>query len=179
MTDNVLEIIAKTLARYYLNGGDPEQPAARWNGSEIELQDFPVWKDHMTEARQVFEAIAPRLRAEGLREAEGYAERLAVALWERLYKHDTPHWKPLSGDLIGILTQIDNMTAGLTRADALDPPPMTPIQAEAGTEDARDVIASALPLIISHDVDKIIAALHAAGYKIICHDRTKTNPTMG
>ena len=57
--------------------------------------------------------------------------------------------------------------------------PMPPIQAEAGTEDARDVIASALPLIISHDVDKIIAALHAAGYKIICHDRTKTNPTMG
>lgn len=65
----VSEEIAKVLARCYLNGGDPGQPAARWNGSEIELQDFPVWKDHMTEARQVFEAIAPRLKAEGLREA--------------------------------------------------------------------------------------------------------------
>src|SRR6187399_2557068 len=50
--------------------------------------------------RAALNAIAPRIKAEGLREAEGYAERLAVALWERLYKHDTPHWKPLSGDLI-------------------------------------------------------------------------------
>lgn len=59
-------------------------------------------------------------RLSSVLEAAGYAERLAVALWEKHYKQINPHWKPLSGDLIGILTQIDNMTVGLSRA-ALDP----------------------------------------------------------
>lgn len=49
-------------------------------------------------------------------EAERYAERLATVLWEKHWKADSPQWRPLSGDLIGILTQIDNMTAGLVRA---------------------------------------------------------------
>ena len=44
----------------------------------------------------------------------GYASRLAVAIWEQHYKDVAPQWKPLD-DLIGVLTQIDNMTAGLTR----------------------------------------------------------------
>lgn len=42
-----------------------------------------------------------------------YAVRLAVALWEKHYKTQAPDWKPLP-DLIGVLTQIDNMTTGLT-----------------------------------------------------------------
>lgn len=49
-------------------------------------------------------------------EAAGYAERLAIALWEKHYRNATPNWKPLTGDLIGILTQIDNMTSGLALA---------------------------------------------------------------
>jgi hypothetical protein len=53
-------------------------------------------------------------------EVTGYAERLATALQDKHYRSDLPQWKPLSGDLIGILTQIDNMTAGLSRA-ALSP----------------------------------------------------------
>jgi hypothetical protein len=46
-------------------------------------------------------------------DAYGYASRLAVAIWEQHYKATAPQWKPLD-DLMGVLTQIDNMTAGLT-----------------------------------------------------------------
>ena len=54
--------------------------------------------------------------AERVVEAAGYAERLAIALWEKHYRNAAPNWKPLTGDLIGILTQIDNMTSGLALA---------------------------------------------------------------
>ena len=47
-------------------------------------------------------------------DAYGYASRLAVAIWEQHYKDVAPQWKPLD-DLMGVLTQIDNMTTGLTR----------------------------------------------------------------
>lgn len=47
-------------------------------------------------------------------DAYGYASRLAVAIWERHYRDAAPQWKPLD-DLFGVLTQIDNMTSGLTR----------------------------------------------------------------
>jgi hypothetical protein len=46
-----------------------------------------------------------------------YAYRLAWALWEKHYKIDAPDWKPLP-DLLGLLTQIDNMAAGLVRPSA-------------------------------------------------------------
>jgi hypothetical protein len=46
-------------------------------------------------------------------DAYGYAKRLAEAIWQKHYKATAPQWKPLD-DLIGVLTQIDNMTAGLT-----------------------------------------------------------------
>ena len=49
-----------------------------------------------------------------LAEAERYAEGLAVALAARHYP-EVNVWRPLSGDLIGLLTQIDNMTSGLSR----------------------------------------------------------------
>ena len=42
----------------------------------------------------------------------GYAKRLAEAIWEMHYKTIAVDWKPLP-DLIGVLTQIDNMTSGL------------------------------------------------------------------
>ena len=37
---------------------------------------------------------------------------LANYLWEKHFKKDAPNWEPLS-DLSGILSQIDNMVAGL------------------------------------------------------------------
>ena len=43
----------------------------------------------------------------------GYARRLAEAIWQKHYKAVAPQWKPLD-DLMGVLTQIDNMTSGLT-----------------------------------------------------------------
>ena len=46
-------------------------------------------------------------------DAYGYASRLAVAIWEQHYKDVAPQWKPFD-DLMGVLTQIDNMTTGLT-----------------------------------------------------------------
>lgn len=48
-------------------------------------------------------------------DAHGYAQRLATSLWERHYKTDAPDWEPLP-DLMGVLTQIDNMLTGLQRA---------------------------------------------------------------
>lgn len=52
------------------------------------------------------------------KEATRYAERLAVALHQKHYP-EVVQWKPLSGDLLGLLTQIDNMTAGLARSSDL------------------------------------------------------------
>lgn len=44
-----------------------------------------------------------------------YAQMLAEALWEKHWKTDAPEWQ-VQPDLVGVLTQIDNMTAGLVRA---------------------------------------------------------------
>lgn len=45
----------------------------------------------------------------------GYALQMAHALWEQHYKADAPNWQPCP-DLIGVLTQIDNMVAGVVRS---------------------------------------------------------------
>lgn len=47
-----------------------------------------------------------------------YAESLAVAL-SRHFPH-VPQWRPFTGDLIGLLTQIDNMTTGLLPAHEVE-----------------------------------------------------------
>ena len=59
-------------------------------------------------------ALRAALAQQDESEAYGYASRLAVAIWEKHYKDTAPQWKPLDY-LIGVLTQIDNMTSGLTR----------------------------------------------------------------
>ena len=50
-TDAMVEAGAKELTRRRLNGGDPNQPAVRWNGSECEPQDFPAWWDERDDFR--------------------------------------------------------------------------------------------------------------------------------
>ena len=45
-----------------------------------------------------------------------YAIRLATTLWEKYYKTDAPHWKPFD-DMSGVLSQIDNMIAGIMIKD--------------------------------------------------------------
>jgi hypothetical protein len=54
-----------------------------------------------------------------LDDATSYAERLAVSLHAKHYQQDAPNWKPLP-DLYGILTQLDNMSTGFTRAEAAE-----------------------------------------------------------
>ena len=48
-----------------------------------------------------------------------YAKNLATYLWKTHYKTDAPKWEPCD-DLMGVLTQIDNMIVGLTRRSTLD-----------------------------------------------------------
>lgn len=69
--------------------------------------------------------------------AYGYASRLAVALWEQHYKDVAQQWKPLD-DLMGVLTQIDNMTSGLTRLAQPETPDVTDYERgyEQGKADA-------------------------------------------
>ena len=65
-------------------------------------------------AGEAEEALRAALAQQDEPNAHGYASRLAVAIWEKHYKDAAPQWKPLD-DLMGVLTQIDNMTSGLTR----------------------------------------------------------------
>lgn len=74
------------------------------------------------------ERVAEEL-GELVRQATVYAENLAKALHAKHYAADVPQWSPLSGDLIGLLTQIDNMTSGLSRA-------LSPAPAVAGWREA-------------------------------------------
>lgn len=50
-------------------------------------------------------------------DAYGYAKRIAEAIWKKHYQSTAPQWEPLD-DLVGVLTQIDNMTSGLTTPPA-------------------------------------------------------------
>ena len=47
------------------------------------------------------------------------ATNLAIALHRKHYATDAPHWEP-APDVLGLLLQIDNMTAGLSRAPQPD-----------------------------------------------------------
>jgi hypothetical protein len=51
--------------------------------------------------------------------ATGYALRLAQAIHAKHYAGN-PTWEPLP-DLLGLLTQIDNMSAGMTRKSSAPP----------------------------------------------------------
>jgi len=64
------------------------------------------------------------LEAKDETHAYGYAKRLAEAIWSKHYKTTAPQWEPFD-ELIGVLTQIDNMTAGL-----ISPPQRKPLTDE-------------------------------------------------
>ena len=53
-----------------------------------------------------------------IREYE-YAKGLAEHIWTKFYKIDSPEWEPLP-DLLGVLTQIDNMVCKLERHQQAD-----------------------------------------------------------
>lgn len=52
--------------------------------------------------------------ARGYAAALEYATRLATGMWERDWKEESPHWQPFD-DLVGVLSQIDNMLAGMEK----------------------------------------------------------------
>ena len=71
--------------------------------------------DGLLKKRQAIAALRAALAQEQAEpDAYPYASRLAASIWERHYKGEAPNWKPLD-DLMGVLTQIDNMATGLTR----------------------------------------------------------------
>ena len=55
--DDLREVIARAICRVQLNGGDPDQPAVRWNGTEMEPQSFPAWRDYTDEAEHALSAL--------------------------------------------------------------------------------------------------------------------------
>jgi len=58
------------------------------------------------------DATPPQDEAQNLR----YAEQLAMSLARKHYP-EVPQFKPLSGDMFGLLSQIDNMTTGMVRLE--------------------------------------------------------------
>lgn len=58
MTNPLIEAIARAVCRVQINGGDPDQPAIRWNGTQNEPQEFPAWHDYRDEAQAALGAIA-------------------------------------------------------------------------------------------------------------------------
>lgn len=58
MTLKQIEAAAKAICRVQLNGGDPCQAAIRWNGTEMEPQEFPAWHDFKDEAVAAIAALA-------------------------------------------------------------------------------------------------------------------------
>ena len=73
-----------------------------------------------------------------------YAERLARALWREYYADDAPQWEPLTGELMGLLSQIENMTTGLTRAIGNAQADVDPLVIRLGEVTTRLEAANAL-----------------------------------
>jgi hypothetical protein len=51
-----------------------------------------------------------------LAEAKREAESLAMSLWEKYYKEESPNFE-LCDSVAGVISQIDNMTTGLTKKE--------------------------------------------------------------
>jgi hypothetical protein len=69
------------------------------------LQEFEVWVRKNTSSRF-------GLQGENIEIPYEYAKWIAIHLWEKHYKDAIPKWRP-SEDIMGVLTQIDNMLAGI------------------------------------------------------------------
>ena len=56
----------------------------------------------------------------------GYAARLATSIWKQHYQKTAPQWQVLD-NLMGVLTQIDNMAAGLISTPLPEQPEQEPV----------------------------------------------------
>jgi hypothetical protein len=97
-------------------------------------------------------------------DAYGYAKRLAVAIWEQHYKGVAPQWKPFD-DLMGVLTQIDNMTAGLTTPPAAQRQPLTDEQIRDLWSWSATTEAERTANTQQHAFARAIEAAHGIGEK--------------
>ena len=88
--------------------------ASHWDGEAEANLEFiaEAWNSHDT-----LLSDNKRLTDE-IEQARAYATRLAVSVGARCFP-EVPEWRPLP-DLLGVLTQLDNMTCGMARA-ALSP----------------------------------------------------------
>jgi hypothetical protein len=74
------------------------------------------WDAYYEKEYYALEALRQALaQPEQESEAYRYAKRLAEFIWAKHYKEESPDWTPLP-DVLGVLTQIDNMTCGLELA---------------------------------------------------------------
>ena len=110
-------------AQRMTEAGYTRRPTIREMAEPVEDTAFDRWWDHALDgptpeapvSKETAQWIWNAARAEP--DAYGYASRLAIHIWQKHYKEVSPQWKPLD-DLMGVLTQIDNMTSGLNRQQA-------------------------------------------------------------
>src|SRR5688500_7122938 len=101
------------------NKGDAENWGIATHGMGIsdirgEIHD----EFHVKLARSLLAALS-HVQAPAEEDALGYATRLVKIMAEKHYPDGSPDWKPLP-DVVGILTQIDNMVSGMVRAPQID-----------------------------------------------------------
>jgi hypothetical protein len=89
-------MVEQNVSTFSGNIGPEEQDGGGWEGlapTQAEREEEKCWERE--------------------RQARNYATTLAINLHAKHYPEET-QWKPLP-DLLGVLTQIDNMTSGLVR----------------------------------------------------------------
>ena len=94
MTTPTLREAARAICRVQYNGGDPDQPAVRWNGTEMEPQEFPAWEDFLDEARAVIAALAQPDEAERCPICSGHKGFFEGELWTPCVNCDGTGEKP-------------------------------------------------------------------------------------
>jgi hypothetical protein len=108
---------------------------------------------------------ATRAPQEAAAEVE-YAKSLAVSLWRNHYKETAPNWEPFD-DLMGLLSQIDNMTCRLVL-------PAGPQEAAAAEGEARKIWESLPSGKSAKDVIQAFArALSQAATKALATVKTE------
>ena len=81
--------------------------------SRENVPDSDGYVTNATAAITTYEAVSGVVNTIALQEVT----QIATYLWRKHYRDDAPDWRPLP-DLRGVISQIDNMVTGLTRASA-------------------------------------------------------------
>lgn len=81
--------------------------------SRENVPDSDGYVTNATAAITTYEAVSGVVNTIALQEVT----QIATYLWRKHYRDDAPDWRPLP-DLRGVISQIDNMVTGLTRARA-------------------------------------------------------------